>query len=99
MRRSLSNPDLLDVTLDSTTPRLVGLCHPPEHQVILYQYTQVAQKLQCCIWIEADELAHDGKHVHSPDPNLFHYCEERCKQCGYYCTRPLGALSLVFEII
>ncbi|PVF98363.1 hypothetical protein CPB86DRAFT_733118 [Serendipita vermifera] len=54
------------------------------------KYTQVANRLPCGIWIEPDELSHEGNHTHTTDPVPFHFCEARCNQCGYYCTHPLG---------
>jgi hypothetical protein len=39
------------------------------------------------------QLTHDGPHIHSTDPKAFHYCEEQCDHCGYYCNLPLGRLS------
>ncbi|KIM22922.1 hypothetical protein M408DRAFT_331422 [Serendipita vermifera MAFF 305830] len=54
------------------------------------KYTQEARRLQCGVSLAPDQLQHDGRHVHSTDKKPFHYCEERCKHCGYYCTRQLG---------
>ncbi|KAG8854044.1 hypothetical protein FRB91_004122 [Serendipita sp. 411] len=53
------------------------------------KYTQEARKIKCCIMIPWDALRHEGRHVHSTDPASFHYCEETCEHCGYYCTLPL----------
>jgi hypothetical protein len=51
-------------------------------------------------------MAHTGGHIHSKEEQLFHFCEERyvlsshfsckelrlwsCRNCGYFCSLPLG---------
>jgi hypothetical protein len=37
----------------------------------------VAKRLPCVIPIASDGLTHDGLHIHTTDPNPFHYCEAR----------------------
>jgi hypothetical protein len=59
------------------------------------QYNQVARRLPCIIPVAAGELDHHGPHVHSKDPRAFHYCEQKCEYCGYYCILPLGIYSLI----
>jgi hypothetical protein len=54
------------------------------------QYTQVARRLPCIVPISPDAITHDGPHVHSTDPKMFHFCETRCISCDYLCHLPLG---------
>ncbi|KIM19859.1 hypothetical protein M408DRAFT_334238 [Serendipita vermifera MAFF 305830] len=75
----------------NTTPQSIESTFVGRHETFTYtKYTQEARRLQCIISLEPDQLEHDGRHVHSNDLDPFHYCEERCKHCGYYCTLPLG---------
>ncbi|KAH8114638.1 hypothetical protein DFH11DRAFT_1508680 [Phellopilus nigrolimitatus] len=58
-----------------------------------FQYTKldiVTKRLQCAVVIAPGRPEHDGAHVHSTDPNPFHYCDARCANCGYVCTLPQG---------
>ncbi|KZV72346.1 hypothetical protein PENSPDRAFT_649928, partial [Peniophora sp. CONT] len=52
-----------------------------------FQYTK---RIQCCKAIERGKLDHDGPHLHGVEKDLFHYCDNRCNDCGYYCTLPHG---------
>ncbi|KAJ7809088.1 hypothetical protein B0H14DRAFT_2867919 [Mycena olivaceomarginata] len=72
-----------------TTPQSIEAIFTGRHET--FQYTKVHSKpLHCAIKIPANEREHEGPHVHSEDPNLFHFCETRCLSCGYFCTLPLG---------
>ncbi|KAJ3073522.1 hypothetical protein HDU98_001323 [Podochytrium sp. JEL0797] len=52
---------------------------------------QIAVKLSCCKVIPANEVTHEGSHVHYDDPkDNFHYCDARCPDCLYFCDRPRG---------
>ncbi|PVF98358.1 hypothetical protein CPB86DRAFT_758529 [Serendipita vermifera] len=60
-----------------------------KHSVFQYtKFTQVARRLPCAIRIPSNMLQHGGSHCHSIKGTKTHYCEEKCKQCGYYCTLP-----------
>ncbi|KAG8900672.1 hypothetical protein FRB99_005823 [Tulasnella sp. 403] len=54
------------------------------------KYTQVARRLSCAVRIAAGERRHAGLHVHSTEADPFHYCEQKCINCGYFCHLPLG---------
>ena len=54
------------------------------------QYTQVSRRLACAMPISPGSTSHTGTHKHGEDDNLFHFCEERCGQCEYFCTLPIG---------
>ncbi|PVF92927.1 hypothetical protein CPB86DRAFT_144289 [Serendipita vermifera] len=74
-----------------TTPQSIESTFVGKHATYQYtKYTQEARRLPCDVPIEPNQLRHAGPHVHSQDPKAFHYCEERCKHCEYYCTLPLG---------
>ncbi|KAM5540363.1 hypothetical protein V8D89_005821 [Ganoderma adspersum] len=72
-----------------TAPQSVEATFTGRHES--FQYTKVLSKrLPCVIAIPAGQVSHTGKHSHDMGPNPFHYCEERCPDCGYFCTLPLG---------
>ncbi|KAI0796918.1 hypothetical protein C8Q75DRAFT_796658 [Abortiporus biennis] len=74
-----------------TAPHSVEATFAGVHETFQYtKYTQESKRLLCVIPIAAGELSHPGKHVHKMGDNVFHYCETRCQQCGYFCTLPLG---------
>ncbi|PVF98362.1 hypothetical protein CPB86DRAFT_825740 [Serendipita vermifera] len=74
-----------------TTPQSIESTFVGKHATYQYtKYTQEARRLPCDVPIEPNQLRHAGPHVHSQDPKAFHYCEERCRHCEYYCTLPLG---------
>ncbi|KAF9228234.1 hypothetical protein BS17DRAFT_850512 [Gyrodon lividus] len=50
----------------------------------------VAKRLKCVRPIPPGKLQHEGSHDHSLDPDVVHYCQERCANCQYFCTLPLG---------
>ncbi|KAL4249106.1 hypothetical protein ABKN59_005757 [Abortiporus biennis] len=67
------------------------LLHTQSKQLsLVYMRRFNIRRLLCVIPIAAGELSHPGKHVHKMGDNVFHYCETRCQQCGYFCTLPLG---------
>ena len=51
---------------------------------------QRAVRKDCCVPIPPHCLSHPGPHCHSQDPNVVHFCEERCSGCAYVCTLPQG---------
>ncbi|KIK75265.1 hypothetical protein PAXRUDRAFT_835730, partial [Paxillus rubicundulus Ve08.2h10] len=53
-------------------------------------YSQVAKRLKCVKPIPPGQSQHEGSHDHSLDPDVVHYCQERCASCQYFCTLPLG---------
>ncbi|KAF8837464.1 hypothetical protein BDN67DRAFT_983236 [Paxillus ammoniavirescens] len=48
-----------------------------------------AKRLKCIKPIGPGATKHRGSHNHSLD-KVDHFCENRCENCGYYCTLPLG---------
>ncbi|OBZ77080.1 hypothetical protein A0H81_03826 [Grifola frondosa] len=74
-----------------TTPQSVEATFTGRHETFQYtKYNQVSKRLQCVVPIPAGRDAHDGWHIHTLDPDPFHFCEMRCEDCGYFCTLPLG---------
>ncbi|EJF62764.1 hypothetical protein DICSQDRAFT_57253 [Dichomitus squalens LYAD-421 SS1] len=74
-----------------TAPQSVEATFTGRHES--FQYTKVCplmKRLPCVIPIAAGEVKHGGKHRHDMGPNPFHYCQEQCPDCGYFCTLPLG---------
>ncbi|KAF8419128.1 hypothetical protein L210DRAFT_3510849 [Boletus edulis BED1] len=58
-----------------------------------FQYTkfsQAARRLKCIKPIPSGATRHKGPHNHSLDKKAIHFCEAKCKNCGYFCTLPLG---------
>ncbi|KAJ3081987.1 hypothetical protein HDU99_003979 [Rhizoclosmatium hyalinum] len=57
------------------------------HSTFTYtKQEQIAVKLLCCKVIPANQISHEGSHVHYADPkDNFHYCDVR-----YFCDRPRG---------
>ncbi|KAG9308629.1 hypothetical protein JVU11DRAFT_11580, partial [Chiua virens] len=61
------------------------------HECFQYtKYSQVARRLKCVKLISPGQLSHEGSHNHSFDPDVTHYCQERCTGCQYYCTLKMG---------
>ncbi|KAH7882034.1 hypothetical protein F5I97DRAFT_1988573, partial [Phlebopus sp. FC_14] len=74
-----------------TTPQSIEAMFTGRHESFQYtKYSQVAKRLKCLKTVPAGNLKHEGSHVHSLDPDIVHFCEERCTSCGYFCTLPLG---------
>eukprot|EP00271_Cylindrocystis_brebissonii_P002640 TRINITY_DN1340_c0_g2_i2.p1 TRINITY_DN1340_c0_g2~~TRINITY_DN1340_c0_g2_i2.p1 ORF type:complete len:445 (-),score=51.79 TRINITY_DN1340_c0_g2_i2:282-1592(-) len=48
------------------------------------------ERKECVIPIPAFETGHAGAHVHSRDPLVVHYCDQRCPTCLYFCEQPFG---------
>jgi len=88
-------PGVCDI---ATSPQSIESTFTGRHEVFQYtKFTQVARQLPCVIPIEPDETTHSGPHVHSTDPKVFHFCEERCPSCSYFCTLPLDHPQLEHE--
>ncbi|KDQ16740.1 hypothetical protein BOTBODRAFT_53828 [Botryobasidium botryosum FD-172 SS1] len=88
-------PGVCDI---ATSPQSIESTFTGRHEVFQYtKFTQVARQLPCVIPIEPDEISHTGPHVHSTDPKVFHFCEERCPSCSYFCTLPLDHTQLEHE--
>lgn len=74
-----------------TAPLSVEATFTGRHETFQYtKYTQVAKRLQCVKSIESGKMSHPGPHVHGKEKQIFHFCETRCQNCGYFCTLPLG---------
>jgi len=74
-----------------TTPLSVEATFTGRHETFQYtKYSQVAKRLQCVKTIEPGRTSHVGAHIHTKEEQPFHFCETRCKNCGYFCTLPLG---------
>ncbi|KAF8549816.1 hypothetical protein OG21DRAFT_1447416 [Imleria badia] len=74
-----------------TAPESIEETFKGRHECFQYtKYSQVAKRLKCVKLIPPGQLQHEGSHAHSLDPDVVHYCEERCASCQYYCTLPLG---------
>ncbi|KAK0446849.1 hypothetical protein EV421DRAFT_1707267 [Armillaria borealis] len=84
-----------------TAPQSIKATFTGRHETFEYtkliQYSTVAKRLPCAITIPAGKQQHEGPHIHSTDPNPFHFCESRCNYCGYYCTLPLGHVQQEHE--
>ncbi|KAK0239015.1 hypothetical protein EDD85DRAFT_527825 [Armillaria nabsnona] len=81
-----------------TAPQSIKATFTGRHETFEYtKYSQVAKRLPCAIPIPAGRQQHEGTHIHSTDPNPFHFCESRCDNCGYYCTLPLGHVQQEHE--
>ncbi|KAH9027352.1 hypothetical protein EDB84DRAFT_1500330 [Lactarius hengduanensis] len=74
-----------------TSPQSIEATFTGRHETFQYtKYTQVAKRMQCVLTIPPGLLSHGGGHIHSKENQPFHFCEMRCKNCGYFCTLPLG---------
>lgn len=74
-----------------TAPMSVEATFTGKHETFQYtKYTQVAKRLQCVKTIEPGLTSHPGPHIHGKEKHIFHFCETRCPNCGYFCTLPLG---------
>ncbi|KAI0062821.1 hypothetical protein BV25DRAFT_1885018 [Artomyces pyxidatus] len=72
-----------------TAPQSIEATFAGRHET--FQYTKVfAKRLPCVKQIQPGETTHPGPHIHSNEKQPFHFCETRCKSCGYLCTLPLG---------
>ncbi|KAH9165762.1 hypothetical protein EDB89DRAFT_2008009, partial [Lactarius sanguifluus] len=65
-----------------TSPQSIEATFTGRHET--FQYTK------CVLAIPPGLLSHEGGHIHSKESQPFHFCEMRCKNCGYFCTLPLG---------
>ncbi|KAG1809694.1 uncharacterized protein BJ212DRAFT_1484392 [Suillus subaureus] len=74
-----------------TAPQSIEATFTGRHETFQYtKYSQVAKRLRCAKSIPPGLVAHDGRHNHSLDPRVVHFCRAKCDHCGYYCTLPLG---------
>ncbi|THH22123.1 hypothetical protein EUX98_g8249 [Antrodiella citrinella] len=79
------------ICLIETAPQSIEATFTGAHETFQYtKYSQANKRLPCVIRVPPGELSHTGKHVHSTEKKIFHFCETRCEQCGYFCTLPLG---------
>ncbi|KAH7105371.1 hypothetical protein BKA62DRAFT_689459 [Auriculariales sp. MPI-PUGE-AT-0066] len=75
----------------STVPHTIETTFTGRHEVFMFtKYSQDARRLPCEIRIPSGEMAHSGPHVHTTDPSVAHYCDQRCPMCEYLCTLPYG---------
>ncbi|KDQ06301.1 hypothetical protein BOTBODRAFT_60673 [Botryobasidium botryosum FD-172 SS1] len=82
----------------STTPQKIETTFSGRHERFQYtKSTQIAKRLPCVVPILADETAHTGQHIHSTEEEIFHYCEERCPSCSYFCLLPLDHTQIEHE--
>ncbi|KAI0250894.1 hypothetical protein BJV78DRAFT_1275616 [Lactifluus subvellereus] len=65
-----------------TTPLSIEATFTGRHET--FQYTK------CVKTIGPGQTSHTGPHIHTKENQPFHFCETRCKNCGYFCTLPLG---------
>ncbi|KAG1886619.1 hypothetical protein F4604DRAFT_1278700 [Suillus subluteus] len=74
-----------------TAPQSIEATFTGRHETFQYtKYSQVAKRLRCAKSIPPGLVAHAGRHNHSLDQKVVHFCRARCDHCGYYCTLPLG---------
>ncbi|KAG2340343.1 hypothetical protein BDR05DRAFT_889963 [Suillus weaverae] len=74
-----------------TAPQSIEATFTGKHET--FQYTKVAwlaKRLRCAKLIPPGRAAHEGRHNHSLDDRVVHFCRAKCRHCGYYCTLPLG---------
>ncbi|KAG2347680.1 hypothetical protein BDR05DRAFT_927599 [Suillus weaverae] len=74
-----------------TAPQSIEATFTGRHETFQYtKYSQVAKRLRCTKSIPPGLVAHEGRHNHSLDQRVVHFCRAKCDHCGYYCTLPLG---------
>ncbi|KAG1848095.1 hypothetical protein DFJ58DRAFT_729994 [Suillus subalutaceus] len=74
-----------------TAPQSIEATFTGKHETFQYtKYSQVAKRLRCAKSIPPGLVAHEGRHNHSLDQRVVHFCRAKCEHCGYYCTLPLG---------
>ncbi|KAJ7739823.1 hypothetical protein B0H16DRAFT_1567947 [Mycena metata] len=74
-----------------TTPQAIETRFIGRHENYAYtKVSPVSKHLLCAIKIPPGEREHRGRHIHSEDPDPFHFCETQCLNCGYFCTLPIG---------
>ncbi|KIJ12354.1 hypothetical protein PAXINDRAFT_171275, partial [Paxillus involutus ATCC 200175] len=74
-----------------TAPHSIEATFEGMHECFHYtRYSQVAKRLKCVKPIPPGQSQHEGSHDHSLDPDVVHYCQQRCASCQYFCTLPLG---------
>ncbi|KAL4067468.1 hypothetical protein V8B97DRAFT_2061708 [Scleroderma yunnanense] len=73
-----------------TAPLSIQATFTGKHETFMYtKYSQVAKRLKCIRAIPPGLTNHQGPHCHSLDKKVVHFCENRCEDCGYFCTLPL----------
>ncbi|KIK79664.1 hypothetical protein PAXRUDRAFT_269508 [Paxillus rubicundulus Ve08.2h10] len=79
-----------------TAPQSIEATFTGKNETFQYtKYTQAAKRLKCIKPIAPGATKHRGSHNHSLDKKVVHFCEDRCENCGYFCTLPLGKLDVV----
>ncbi|KAG2365210.1 hypothetical protein BDR07DRAFT_1399490 [Suillus spraguei] len=74
-----------------TAPQSIEATFTGRHETFQYtKYSQVAKRLRCTKSVPPGLVVHEGRHNHSLDPKVVHFCRAKCDHCGYYCTLPLG---------
>ncbi|KAI6027005.1 hypothetical protein EDC04DRAFT_3116261 [Pisolithus marmoratus] len=74
-----------------TAPYSIEATFTGRHETFQYtKYSQVAKRLKCVKSIPPGQTKHNGPHNHNLDRKVVHFCENRCENCGYFCTLPLG---------
>ncbi|KAI5998966.1 hypothetical protein F5J12DRAFT_928807 [Pisolithus orientalis] len=74
-----------------TAPYSIEATFTGRHETFQYtKYSQVAKRLKCVKSIPPGQLKHTGQHNHSLDKKVVHFCQNKCENCGYFCTLPLG---------
>ncbi|KAH7105369.1 hypothetical protein BKA62DRAFT_386244 [Auriculariales sp. MPI-PUGE-AT-0066] len=75
----------------STVPHAIETTFTGRHEVFNFtKYSQDARRLPCEIRILPGEIKHHGPHIHTTDPSVAHFCDQRCPMCDYLCTLPCG---------
>ncbi|KAG2076123.1 hypothetical protein BDR04DRAFT_1003889 [Suillus decipiens] len=74
-----------------TAPQSIEATFTGKHETFQYtKYSQVAKRLRCAKLIPPGLVVHEGRHNHSLDERVVHFCRAKCEHCGYYCTLPLA---------
>ncbi|KAH9047481.1 hypothetical protein EDB83DRAFT_2317547 [Lactarius deliciosus] len=55
-----------------------------------FQYTKLQSGSSVSRPSNQGECHTQGPHIHNKEKQIFHFCETRCQNCGYFCTLPLG---------
>ncbi|KZP16668.1 hypothetical protein FIBSPDRAFT_794044 [Athelia psychrophila] len=82
----------------ATAPQSIEATFTGKHETFEYtKYSQAAKRLKCIKPISPGETQHSGAHSHSMDKQPFHFCENKCENCGYFCTLPLGHSQMLHD--
>ncbi|KAJ3115004.1 hypothetical protein HDU96_001355 [Phlyctochytrium bullatum] len=72
-------------------PQICEETYTNRHGSFSYKkFVQVHQRLPCSKTIPPNQVHHDGPHVHTEKADEFHYCEQRCPFCSYFCMQEVG---------